>query len=166
MNIEASITGKRQITIPKDVYADMGLKNTDKLVFSKNKNGEMVVSKKEINNLDMCPVCDREVLNTDVMVVKNSQKYHIGCWDIKRNDKDLEGINYISNKSSRAQLDTLKRIEKMKKEITLEMVKNLKDNEMVINVPIKLTFMESKPGIIGMISEFKASNIMSCNKLD
>ena len=46
MNIEASITGKRQITIPKDVYADMGLKNTDKLVFSKNKNGEMVYLKK------------------------------------------------------------------------------------------------------------------------
>ena len=46
MNIEASITGKRQVTIPKDLYLDMDLKNTDKLVFSKNENGEIVISKK------------------------------------------------------------------------------------------------------------------------
>ena len=166
MNIEASITGKRQVTIPKDVYTDMGLKNTDKLVFSKNNNGEIIVFKKEINNLDVCPVCGREVLNTDVMVVKNSQKHHISCWDVKRKEKASEGVDYIANKSNRAQLNTLDRIEKMKKEVTLDMVKNLKDNEMIINVPIKLTFMEGKPGVIGMITEFKASNIMSCNKID
>lgn len=164
MNIEASVTGKRQITIPKDLYEDMGLKNTDKLVFSKNDNGEIVVSKKEVNNLDVCPLCNREVLNKDVMVVKDSQKYHEGCWNISGNSQS--DSQYIANKVTNSQIKTLNRVEEMKKEYTLDMTKKLKDNEVIITVPVKLTFMEGKPGVIGMISEFKASEIMNCNKLD
>lgn len=165
MNIEASITGKRQVTIPKDLYADMGLKNTDKLVFSKNENGEIVVSKKEVNNLDVCPICNREVLSEDTMVIEKSQKYHLNCWDIKKNENVSGCFEYISNKATKAQLDTFDRIKGMKKEVTLELIESLKDNEMIINVPVKLTFMENKPGVVGMIREFESNKILGCNKV-
>ena len=95
MNVEASITGKRQITIPKDLYNEMHLKNTDKLVFSKNENGEIIVSKKEINVLDVCPICEREVLKEDVMVVKESQKYHEVCWSNSKNKDTFKKTNHF-----------------------------------------------------------------------
>ena len=163
MKVEASITGKRQITIPKDLYSEMGLKNTDKLVFSKNKNGEIVLSKKEINKLDICPICDREVLVEDTMVVEKSQKYHMDCWSISRDTK-LDDMKYIANKINRAQLKTIEKIEKVKKDTELEIMKNLKDGEVIIHVPIKITFMESKPGVVGMVSDFSSKKIFNCNE--
>lgn len=53
----------------------------------------------------------------------------------------------------------------MKKEVTLELIESLKDNEMIINVPVKLTFMENKPGVVGMIREFESNKILGCNKV-
>lgn len=164
MKVEASITGKRQMTIPKDLYNDMGLKNTDKLVFTKNNNGEIVVSKKEINNLDICPVCKREVKNEGAMVVEKSQKYHIKCWSLCKDDNKLIEDEYIANRVTKAQRKALEKLEDVKKEHILEMLEKLKDNEVIINVPIKLTFMESKPGVVGMISEFSSKKIFDCNK--
>lgn len=166
MKVEASITGKRQVTIPKDLYSKMGLKNTDKLVFTKNENGEIVVSKKELNNLDRCPICKREVLNEDVMVVKESQKYHETCWSIENAKDNVFDSQYIANKCTDSQARTLDRVKEMKKEYTLEMIRNLKDNEAIITVPVKVVFMENKPGVIGMVSEFKTGEIMNCNRID
>lgn len=164
MNLEASITGKRQVTIPKDLYIDMDLKNTDKLVFTKNENGEIVISKKEVNTLNMCPICNREVKNDDTMVVKKMQRYHLNCWSLS--DNKTGELNFTANKVNRSQIKTLERIENIKKATELEIIKQLKDNEVVINVPIKLTFMESNPGVIGMISEFDSRKIISCNIID
>lgn len=165
MKAETSITGKRQITIPKSLYDDMGLKNTDKLVFSKNEKGEYVVSKKEINTLDECPICSREVLNDDIMVVNKSQKYHLACWSISQDNPSSSEPKHIANKLSEVQLKTLDRVEKTKNEYILEEIKNLKDNEVIIDIPVKLAFMEGKPGIIGMVSDFPSSKIIKCNPL-
>lgn len=167
MKIEASITGKRQITIPKELYNDMSLKNTDKLVFTKNGKGEIVVSKKEVNSLDICPVCNREVKNEDTMVVNQSQRYHISCWCL-REDSEFNSMKceYIANKLTKTQKETLDRVEQIKEKYILENTKSLVDNEVIISVPAKITFMESKPGVIGMISHLNSNEIMSCNKLD
>ena len=167
MKIEASITGKRQITIPKELYNDMSLKNTDKLVFTKNGKGEIVVSKKEVNSLDICPVCNRKVKNEDTMVVNQSQRYHISCWCL-REDSEFNPVKdeYIANKLTKTQKETLDRVEQVKEEYLLENAKSLMDNEVIISVPVKLTFMESRPGIIGMISPLNSNKIMSCNRLD
>lgn len=164
MLVEASITGKRQITIPKDLYNEMNLKNTDKLVFSMDENGKIVVSKKEINNLDVCPICNREVLKEDVMVIKEFQKYHEMCWSYSKSEKN-ESLNHVANKLSRSQEETLSRIEAMKKDYKLELVKQLRDNEVVIDVPIKITFMESKKNVVGSVSCFDLGKIMECNQL-
>lgn len=162
MKAEASITGKRQLTIPKDLYVEMGLKITDKLVFSKNEKGEIVINKKEINTLDVCPICNREVLNEDTMVIKNSQKYHEECWFSNKLNKS----KYIANKVTTHQSKTLDKVYDKIAETKLEMIKNLKDNQTIVDTPVILTFMENKKARIGSIREFDSSVIISCNPLD
>lgn len=164
MKLEASITGKRQVTIPKDVYAEMSLNNSDKIVFSKNDKGEIVISKKEIDSLDACPICNRIVKNEDVMVVKDSQKHHLACWNIDENDNKKGSDNYISNKVTETQKQSLSRIIEAVNEAKIEDIKSLKDNEVIIDVPVKLVFMENKPGAIGMVSNFDSNKIFACNR--
>lgn len=164
MKLEASITGKRQITIPKDLYNEMGLRNTDKLEFNKNEKGEIVVSKKEISELNLCKVCNREVLNTDTMVVEDYQKYHISCWNLKNKENLLDSDKYISNKLTKSQVRRIEEINEVKKEVTLDLVKKLKDSEVIINVPIKLTFSSDNSNMVGSISNFDSKYILECNK--
>ena len=92
------------------------------------------------------------------------QRHHLNCWSISNNK--IEEPDFTANKINRSQLKTLEKIEKVKKETELDMIKELKDNEVIINVPIKLTFMEGKSGFVGMISEFDSRKIISCNKVD
>lgn len=164
MKCEASITGKRQITIPKDVYGEMGLNSYDKLVFYKNESGEVVVTKKETNKLDVCPICEKEVSSDEIMVVNKSQKYHMKCWMIENKSSGLEDINYTMNKASSKQLEAIKKIVKIKNEEYIELAKSLKDDELLIELPTKISFMKSKPDNIGMIQHISSNKLTSINE--
>lgn len=99
----------------------------------------------------------REAYNVKIKVVDIEACYeYVGVL--------FESENYISNELTENQKDTLKRVLQMKDNKALNMLKELKDNEVIINVPIKLNFSPYNDGILGMINELDLSYIFECNK--
>lgn len=162
MSIEATITGKRQITIPKEVYETLQLTNTDKVSFEVNEYNEVVIKKVKEVEYDKCPVCKRKIKDDKSFVVSNNQKYHISCWSL---DSTINNINegYIANSITEEQKYRLKVIQLIKKDYLEEEIKILKDNEAIIEVPTKITFMETDSSKIGCVTDYNANKIFEAN---
>ena len=73
------------------------------------------------------------------------------------------GNTYVGNNLSDEQVEKLNKLEEMNKIKTREMIKKLKENEVVIQVPIKIVFMENKANSIGFVERYNTSDIFELN---
>lgn len=108
---KSKITGKRQITIPIEIFKELGLTTEDSIGFRKGKSGLYEVVKIEANPSRICNVCGEEVSLSSGNVNIQQRMYHIGCWfdlsDIEKlkkiifnhsiSDKDCAKILSLTN---------------------------------------------------------------------
>lgn len=99
---KSKITGKRQITIPAEVFNNMKLNIGDFVGFKKEGNSFTLIKiENEENNT--CCVCKGSLSTVSQNLVNIYQKnYHIECWF---NLSDIEKVKYILYKHNISEKD-------------------------------------------------------------
>lgn len=80
------VTGKMQVTIPKDVGSYLGLKTGDKLEFLRHDRNSVIIRKYE--EMCGCAYCNKNIGNSEVKVINEEGKeFHEKCWERYKNKK-------------------------------------------------------------------------------
>lgn len=83
---KATVTGKRQITIPSAICLMLDINTGCQVEFIVEDN-KIVFRKSAENEDDICPVCNKRVSLLGNLVNDEGQKYHLECWCEKKQDE-------------------------------------------------------------------------------
>jgi len=76
---KATVTGKRQITIPLEICEKLNISTGNQVEFIIEQN-KIIFHKLKSNEEDLCPYCNRIVTISTNHVAFNGKKYHLDCW--------------------------------------------------------------------------------------
>ena len=88
---KATVTGKRQITIPSAICLLLNINTGCQVEFTVEDN--KVVFKKVVDKEeDICPICSKRVSPIGNLVNEEGQKFHLECWSsLKRLENNKVG---------------------------------------------------------------------------
>lgn len=86
MTYRATVTGKRQITIPAEICKMLDI-NTGNQVDFAIIDDKIVFKKAIVEDDNICPICNHSVSVLGNMVNYEGKKYHMECWFSKENEK-------------------------------------------------------------------------------
>jgi AbrB family looped-hinge helix DNA binding protein len=76
---KATVTGKRQITIPLEICEKLNVTNGNQVEFIIEDN-KIIFQKLKPNKSDICPYCNEYVYTIGNHVTFEGVKYHMACW--------------------------------------------------------------------------------------